>query len=289
MPNIRPFRDYEDLAEAFGIIKNQNMNEELSNITEQESENTDFSNIPAGPVVITSEPPKKIKKKKEVEVVTLTNWSELIEPQYFVVNEKYFKDKNLPVPSSAEGLSDREKLVTLMGYRKLAFLRGFSSVKYFPIGYSSEETVVSCEITWAPHEQTNNLPITYSAIGNASVYNTDPFFSKFLGAMAENRAFVRCVRSFLNIPIYGQDEMAPVEKGKNGNDNSPPVSSPSNLSPTDPRAILTQRLADKGKTFAQLKNGLLKTNKYTVEVLNTWNSETDVPLSEAVTILQFIK
>jgi hypothetical protein len=235
-------------------------------------------------------PSKKTKKKKEVEVVTLTNWPELIEPQYFVVNEKYFKDKNLPVPSSAEGLSDREKLVTLMGYRKLAFLRGFSSVKYFPIGYSSEETVVSCEITWAPHEQTNNLPITYSAIGNASVYNTDSFFSRFLGAMAENRAFVRCVRSFLNIPIYGQDEMAPVEKGKNGNGNSHPVvSSPSDLSPTDPRAILTQRLSDKGKTFAQLKNGLFKTNKYTIEVLNAWNSETDVPLSEAVTILQFIK
>jgi hypothetical protein len=86
--------------------------------------------------------------------------------------------------------------------------------------------------------------------------------------------------------------MAPVEKGKNGNDNDnshPVVSSPSNLSPTDPRAILGQRLADKGKTFAQLKNGLFKTNKYTIEVLNAWNSETDVPLSEAVTILQFIK
>lgn len=277
-----------DIEGELEYIKNMEMDIE-NNETEQGSGNVDFGNLPAGPVVITDNSPKKTKKKKEEEkVITSVAWSELIEPQHFVVNEKYFKDKGLPVPSSTEGLSDREKLVTLMGYRKLAFLRGFSSVKYFPIGYSSEETVVSCEIAWAPHEQTNNLPVVYSAIGNASIYNTDSFFSKFLGAMAENRSFVRCVREFLNIPIYGQDEIAPMEKSKNGNDHQE-VSLPSNLSPTDPRAILAQRLADKGRTFAQLKNRLFKESRYTQEVLSKWNSETDIPLAEAVAILQFIK
>ena len=44
-------------------------------------------------------------------------------------------------------------------------------------------------------------------MANATLNNTSSFATKFLEAIACNRAFIRCVRNFLNVHIVGDDEI----------------------------------------------------------------------------------
>lgn len=244
--------------------------------------------------------PAKTRKKKdtpreEITVVQyqtqneIINWAKLIDPKYIVPNRSLFEKRNKPVPDSIEGLEDNEKLVLLAGYKKLADLRGYTSLKYIPIGYSSEEVVLSCEIFWKGNKETGMQPVLYSSIGNASIKNTDGIFSTFLSAIAENRAFAKCVRKFLNIPILGQDELAPENKSKSENGFS--TNLPNNLSPTSPHAVLIKRLQEKGKTFEQLKKHLITKQNHLFESneVEKWDSEIDVPVSDVITILGVLK
>jgi hypothetical protein len=214
------------------------------------------------------------------------DWAKLIEPQYFVPNVRYFEDRGQPVPKSAKGLSDNQKVVLLMGYKKLSNLRGFSSLKYIPIGYSGDEVVVSCEIDWLPNFETGMKPITYSSIGNASLRNvTDDTFSKFLGPLAENRAFIKNVRSFLSIPIYGFDEFA-----KKDDKRDEATQLPSNISPTSPHAVLIKRMQERGMTFEQLKERLSESNLSPVspDIMSLWSSEIDIPTSDTINIISWL-
>jgi hypothetical protein len=208
------------------------------------------------------------------------DWAKLIEPQYFVPNVRHFEDKGQPVPKSAKGLADNQKVVLLMGYKKLSILRGFSSLKYTPLGYSGEEVVVSCEIDWLPNLETGMLPITYSSIGNASLRNvTDETFAKFLGPLAENRAFIKCVRTFLSIPIYGFDEFAKKDEKK---DETPNL--PSNISPTSPHAVLIKRMQEKNLTFEQLKEQV----KESITPKENWDSIENIPTADAINLISLI-
>ena len=49
--------------------------------------------------------------------------------------------------------------------------------------------------------------VLYEEYANATSENTNDFCLKFLETIACNRAFVRCVRNFLNINIVGVDEL----------------------------------------------------------------------------------
>ena len=57
--------------------------------------------------------------------------------------------------------------------------------------------------------ETGGQPVSFSAIGDASLSNTFDFAQNYLAAIAENRAFVRCVRNFLKINIVAKDEIGP--------------------------------------------------------------------------------
>ena len=66
---------------------------------------------------------------------------------------------------------------------------------------------VSCNITYLPNYETNFKEVTFSDVANAAIENTSSFIKKFLETIACNRAFVRCVRNFLNVHIVGDDEI----------------------------------------------------------------------------------
>ena len=66
---------------------------------------------------------------------------------------------------------------------------------------------VSCNITYLPNYETNFKEVTFSDVANATIENTSSFAKKFLETIACNRAFVRCVRNFLNVHIVGDDEI----------------------------------------------------------------------------------
>ena len=77
-----------------------------------------------------------------------------------------------------------------------------TNVRYEVTSPSPAYVVATCSIDWIPNYETEDRAVTFSAIGDASPHNTQSFAKFFLGPIAENRAFVRCVRNFLKINIY---------------------------------------------------------------------------------------
>lgn len=139
----------------------------------------------------------------------LIDWRKMISPKYLVPNKQNFEKFGKPIPKSIEGLEDKDLLILLGGIKELAQIRGYQSVEYQINSPAGDYIAAVCKITWNPNFETENKLITFSAIGDASPFNTTSFGKNFLGPIAENRAFIRCVRNFLRINITGQDEMAP--------------------------------------------------------------------------------
>lgn len=140
------------------------------------------------------------------------NWRAMIIPEFLYPNRDWFDARKKPVPDSIEGLDDKQLSIMLGGIKELAKLRGFVSVR-FDVKHIKDQYVTSkCCISWLGNYETNGEYVTYEDVGNATFDNTDDFCLKFLETIACNRAFVRCVRNFLNIHIVGADE---IDKSKN--------------------------------------------------------------------------
>jgi len=140
----------------------------------------------------------------------MVDWRAMIPQEFLYPNREWFEARHQDVPSSIEGLEDHQLLVKLGGIKYVARLRGIDYVDYEFAPHSTVEHVaVKCMVTFINNyeggEKWNSL--TFAALGNASLANTSDFVSKFLEAIAENRAFVRCVRNALNINIVGDDEI----------------------------------------------------------------------------------
>ena len=135
-------------------------------------------------------------------------------PKHLFPNKSWFEARNKAVPTSVDGLQDYQLLIKLAGIKELAKLRGFTRVHYDVIKCEIDHVSVKCEINWIPNfenpkEASDFLPpsTSFEDLANATVHNTSSFAQKFLETIAANRAFVRCVRNFLNIHIVGADEI----------------------------------------------------------------------------------
>jgi hypothetical protein len=135
------------------------------------------------------------------------NWRKMVKPEFLVPNKQAFERRGKQIPESIEGLEDRDLIILLGGIKDLAALRGYSEVRHTVQSPAADCIISSCAISWLPNYETENRPVTFSAIGDATPFNTTNFGKNFLGACAENRAFVRAVRNFLKVNIVGQDEL----------------------------------------------------------------------------------
>jgi len=209
------------------------------------------------------------------------DWAKLIEEKYFVPNKKYFEDRNKPIPSTTEGLTDAQKLVLLAGYKSLADIRGFKSVKFISLGGGENYVRLSCEIVWNGNFETGYQDITFSSTGDGTIYNTDKFGKLYLGQMAENRAFLRNVRNFLRIPILGKEEAFDLDKDS-GNSEFPEDNGNSQV--TSPHFVLERKMEEKGISFERIKKRLIAEGKNEEEV-NSWITIKDMPKDIVVEIL----
>jgi hypothetical protein len=138
------------------------------------------------------------------------NWRKMIKPEFLVPNKQVFQRRNKPIPETVEGLEDNELLILLGGIKELAQIRGFSAVLPYKVTSPSNDYVIAvASIVWLPNYETSDREVQFSAIGDASAANTNGFGRNYLGPIAENRAFVRCVRNFLKINIVSQEEVGP--------------------------------------------------------------------------------
>ena len=208
------------------------------------------------------------------------NWRAMIKEEFLYPNKDWFASRKKDVPTSVEGLSDKQLLIMLGGIKELAKMRGYCGVEFKVDNISDGYVTAKCTIHWHKnYESVNEYSTSYEDVANATLANTDAFCAKFLETIACNRAFVRCVRNYLNIHIVGADE---IDKSKGA---AQAVESEA-VAPITPVGLLQKTLRDKHQVDSfegckELLRDLWKDEKYRNESAKKWGSFTDIPAKEA--------
>lgn len=200
-----------------------------------------------------------------------------------MINAKFLVSKDKSGDVDLSKMKDSDLLILLGGIKELAQLRGFTEVTYNVVSPSPEYVVAICKIKWIPNYETENKEITFSGIGDASLSNTDSFARNFLAAIAENRAFVRCVRSFLKINIVGKEEMGPATNNRDF--RSTASSSPSD-NVANPRDFLKALMSEKNVSFGDIKKKLVKEG---LDGAPDYESVNDIPIIKTLELIERIK
>ena len=229
------------------------------------------------------------------------DWRAMIDPKHLYPNKGWFESRGEPMPRSPEGLADNQLLIKLAGIKELAKLRGFDAVTYDVIKCEKDHVAVKCRIHWIPNfeegsfyslkqgeEEYFNSRVSFEDVANATTENTSNFAQKFLETIAANRAFVRCVRNFLNVHIVGADE---IDTSQSAPASSEPQETkrPEKLSPIN---LLMEKVAlgeEDFSTFKDILRGLWKNKQYQNEKVADWESWDDIPKREVIKILGVIE
>jgi len=214
------------------------------------------------------------------------NWRAMIPTEHLYPNKGWFEARNQPMPNSTEGLEDYQLLIKLSGIKELAKLRGFSNVNYDVVKCEMDHVAIKCSIDWLGNFESENQPITFQDIANATAYNTSNFAQKFLETIATNRAFVRCVRNFLNIHIVGADEI------DTSNNKSAPMQQESVA--YGPLNVLMSQVKLSGsdqdfEIFKEILRGLYKNNAYKNKDVKNWKTWGNIPKTEITKLIKVLK
>lgn len=193
------------------------------------------------------------------------DWRKMIDDKYLVP----FEDRTDETDISK--LEDNEILILLNGIKRLAELRGYESVNIKTHPHDGIVTA-ECHIKWLPNYESEGRLIESSGTADATMENTGGF--GYLGAQAGNRAFIRCVRDFLKIEIYGKDEIAPSKNGKKPN------------SQNNAYKTLEKLCEEKNITFEQVKSKMTSEKH---EGAEQWESFKNISKNDALAIIQRIK
>lgn len=220
------------------------------------------------------------------------NWRAMIKPEFLYPNKGWFDMRGQQVPNSTDGLRDNQLLIMLGGIKELAKLRGFSAVAFDVKNVEEGYVTARCDVNWIGNYESSNNNVCYEDYANASLENTDAFCEKFLETIACNRAFVRCVRNFLNIHIVGADEIDKSGNRSASNDTAS-TSAVSSNAPITPSGLLEKTLRDKHsvdsfESFKETLRAFWKDGKYLNEEVKNWSSFDDIPAKEARKLIGII-
>lgn len=214
------------------------------------------------------------------------DWRSMIKDEHLFPNKSWFDLRKKDMPRSIEGLKDHQLLIKLSGIKELAKLRGFSNVHYETVKCEDHHVAVSCRISFLPNYETNNELIIFEDMANATIDNTNSFAKKFLETIACNRAFVRCVRNFLNVHIVGDDEI----------DKSDNKSQSNKINDLSPLGVLKKELSEKHAVsnyddFLPILRGLHKSGEVKIDtsVIKDWKDFSDISAKHCRILLGVIK
>jgi hypothetical protein len=218
------------------------------------------------------------------------NWRAMIKTEHLYPNKDWFELRKLETPSTIEGLADNQLLIKLGGLKDLAKMRGFNSVSYEVIKSEKDYVVVKCKISWIGNFETSGMSIEFEDMANASLENTNDFCAKFLETIATNRAFVRCVRNFLNIHIVGDEE---IDKSKNKTKSYESVEQIQVDGDISPQNLLRKHASKKLGTdsfqdFKQKLRDMWTSESYQNSEAKNWNSFKDIPAKECRKLISII-
>jgi hypothetical protein len=200
------------------------------------------------------------------------NWRKMVKTEHLVPNRQKTQETDV------SKLQDKDLLILLGGIKELAQIRGYTSVEYKVVAASENYFATSCRITWLPNYETGGKEIVFESLADASINNTKSFARFFLAAIAENRAFVRCVRNFLKINIVSQEELGDAKLLDDA------VTTQDN--PTSPHVLLEKVIKEKNISFDVLKKKLIKEKFENAENLS---SISDIPKVKIFELIERIK
>ena len=220
------------------------------------------------------------------------NWRAMIKDEHLFPNKDWFSSRNKDCPRSSEGLGDHQLLIKLGGIKELARLRGFNSISFETVKCELDHVAVKCRISFIPNYETTEM-VVFEDMANATHDNTSSFAQKFLETIACNRAFVRCVRNFLNIHIVGDDE---IDKSTPGQATSKPASSQSPSAVFSPSEMLKRKCAESLNCtdFETFKDHLRswwqdkKEGVYGNPEIKVWSDWSDISAKDARVLLSII-
>ena len=204
----------------------------------------------------------------------LVDWRKMVKEEFLVANKQKTKETDI------SKLDDKDLLILLGGIKNLAQIRGFKSVEYKVHAAAPDYVMASCGIRWVPNFETEGEEVYFEAMADASLSNTKSFARNFLAAIAENRAFVRCVRNFLRINVVGSDEMGDANLFTESNANA---SAPASA---DPHSLLSSVMKEKSVSFEDLNKKLIGEGK--IEE-GAWSSVQDIPKSQIFALIKRLK
>ena len=199
------------------------------------------------------------------------NYKKLIPQEYLVPNKQYFERFKKPLPTTTEGLSDKEVLVLLQGWKALSGFRQYKSVNHDVISASRESVTVKTTIVWKGNYETSYEDVSFSALATASLDNTFSFAKNYLAEIAENRGLCRAIRGFLRIPIVGFDEVGPSSANETSNDQE---SNNNTLSPIHACYPLQRKLDDYGISWEIFQASCVNKG---VEGADSWTDIAQIP------------
>lgn len=232
------------------------------------------------------------------------NWRALVQPQHVYVKKgdeaKVATALGVTPQDIKEGkfdttrVEDKYLVIRKAGLIELARIRGYTSaapeVKHASLDY----VVVQTHIHWNAFE--NQPAVITGGIGEASAGNTSSFMRVYLAAAAENRAFSRAVRQFLNIDIVSADELG-------GNGVEPETDSgPSVASSLTPQGVLQKTIEEAKTSFEKMKAASVGKFKHDQEQLakdpaykvafktdpSTWTKCEDISALDCMTLIELI-
>lgn len=206
------------------------------------------------------------------------DWRKMVSDEHLFPNAQAF---NGNPPSSIEGIPDNKLLIKLAGIKELARLRGFNDISYEVVKCELDHVAVICRMTFMSNYETDSMPIVFQDMANATLDNTHDFGQNFLETMACNRAFVRCVRNFLNIHIVGADEIGKTKTSSAKKSNLGPSLSPQSMINTSYDGDFEIFKADLRKLWTK---GSYKNNE-----AGHWQNFNDIPIKEARILIKLIK
>ena len=217
------------------------------------------------------------------------NWRSMIKDEHLFPNRSWFDLRKKDVPRSINGLGDHQLLIKLSGIKELAKLRGFTDVSYEVVKCQPDHVAVICRMSFLPNYETGGKSVQFQDMANATLDNTSSFATKFLETIACNRAFVRCVRNFLNVHIVGDDEIDKSNNPGGGNNNSS-----LNISPSLTPYSMVQNLAKEKlncsnfEEFKVILRDWWKDGKYQNERAKDWNDFSDISPTDARILMREI-
>lgn len=198
------------------------------------------------------------------------DWRKMVAAEFLVPNKEKTEETDVTK------LPDNKLLILLGGLKRLARLRGYSSVNHEVVHASEHLVTVKTTITWIPNYETDGRVIQFSALADAHGRNTDKFTRYYLAAIAENRGLVRVIRNFLGINIAGQDELG--AKVKEVADEAT-----ANGQGTE---VLATMLSVNEISFSAFQNRMIKEE---IEGAAEWENLTSIPETQIFDIIAIVE